>query len=153
VQVKIALGVGLAISFFLSIPRFVIMGHQTLTFDGTDVTGTSCGVTDYWAPTTVVTVYNGVLVLWFLAMCFTMNVSYAQIGCFLWRHKRQQRYPYPFHHLTFVVMQLLVQLSLIHTIIYVTRYLDLLCQLQVCSENLSYKCPYFRGDRLISECK
>ncbi|KAK7091590.1 muscarinic acetylcholine receptor gar-3-like [Littorina saxatilis] len=77
-----------AVSCVVAVPYGVLNGNHTLHFNGTNITGVECSISDEFYVSVFLQVYDGFLAISFVVCVIIMSVSYGRIMFHLRRHKK-----------------------------------------------------------------
>ncbi|KAK7091586.1 tyramine receptor 1-like [Littorina saxatilis] len=77
-----------AVSCVIAVPYCVLTGNHTLHFNGTNITGVECFITDEYNVSGFLQVYDGFLATSYVVCVVIMSVSYGRIIFHLWRHTK-----------------------------------------------------------------
>ena len=72
----------------ITVPYTVLAGRQTVRFEGTNITGFKCSISDVYVKSRFYVIYQAILGVLFLASFVTMATAYMRIVVKLWRHKK-----------------------------------------------------------------
>ncbi|KAK7091597.1 uncharacterized protein [Littorina saxatilis] len=81
------------VAFSTAVPTIVLVGKQTIRFEGSNITGSTCFIDEDFVHSLYLDVYKALVVVTFVSSVAVMGTAYGLIARRLWKHKKRMAAP------------------------------------------------------------